>query len=50
VDHSKIEYEPFNKDFYVEHEEIQALPADKVRQVRYKILTLKYPINALQKK
>jgi len=36
VDHSKIEYEPFNKDFYEEHEEIQALTNDRVRQLRYK--------------
>ena len=35
IDHSQIQYEPFNKNFYDEHEEIRDLPADKVRQLRY---------------
>ncbi|XP_068149758.1 LOW QUALITY PROTEIN: ATP-dependent RNA helicase DDX42 [Drosophila tropicalis] len=32
--HSEIEYEPFEKNFYVEHEEISALTDDQVRDLR----------------
>ena len=35
VDHATVTYEPFNKDFYDEHEELKALPDDRVKQLRY---------------
>jgi len=35
IDHSKVEYEAFNKNFYDEHEEIRDLPDDRVRSLRY---------------
>lgn len=34
IDHSEISYQEFNKNFYVEHEEITRLTADQVQQLR----------------
>lgn len=37
IDHSKITYENFTKNFYSEHPEIQSLSADQVRELRKKL-------------
>lgn len=34
IDHSTIEYEDFEKNFYIEHEEISSLTHDKVQELR----------------
>jgi ATP-dependent RNA helicase DDX42 len=34
VDHSDIDYDHFVRNFYEEHEEISALPADRVDELR----------------
>uniref|UniRef100_A0A914GXP2 Lipoyl synthase, mitochondrial n=1 Tax=Globodera rostochiensis TaxID=31243 RepID=A0A914GXP2_GLORO len=34
IDHSEIQYKPFNKDFYVEHDEIKALSPKEVFELR----------------
>jgi ATP-dependent RNA helicase DDX42 len=34
IDHSTIEYEPFEKNFYQEHEEIQAMTAEQLKELR----------------
>lgn len=34
IDHSTIEYEEFEKNFYIEHEEISSLTPDKVQELR----------------
>lgn len=34
IDHSTIEYQPFQKNFYNEHPEISALTGDKVKELR----------------
>ncbi|XP_050310964.1 ATP-dependent RNA helicase DDX42 [Anthonomus grandis grandis] len=34
IDHSEIEYQPFQKNFYIEHPEIKMLPNDKVDELR----------------
>ncbi|XP_032801650.1 ATP-dependent RNA helicase DDX42 [Petromyzon marinus] len=37
IDHSEIEYEPFDKNFYVEHEEISSLGASEAHELRNKL-------------
>lgn len=37
IDHSTITYEPFEKNFYEEHEEIKNLVADQVEDLRAKL-------------
>ncbi|XP_072270652.1 ATP-dependent RNA helicase DDX42 isoform X1 [Pyxicephalus adspersus] len=37
IDHSEIEYSPFEKNFYEEHEEITALPPQQVVELRHKL-------------
>ncbi|KHN87845.1 ATP-dependent RNA helicase DDX42 [Toxocara canis] len=37
IDHSTISYAPFNKDFYHEHEQIKAMSAIKVFEVRNRL-------------
>ena len=37
IDHRDIDYARFNKNFYVEHEEITAMSADKVNELRDKL-------------
>ena len=37
IDHSEIEYEPFNKNFYEEHEEIANLSQQEVNDLRNKL-------------
>ena len=37
IDHREIDYERFNKNFYIEHEEIAALTSDKVDELRKKL-------------
>lgn len=34
IDHSTIKYEDFEKNFYIEHEEISSLTPDKVQELR----------------
>ena len=34
IDHSIIEYEPFEKNFYHEHEEIQSMTMDQLNELR----------------
>ena len=34
IDHSDIDYEPFERNFYQEHEEIKALTNDQVDELR----------------
>jgi ATP-dependent RNA helicase DDX42 len=37
IDHSTIDYEPFEKNFYNEHEEISALSAEQSEELRRKL-------------
>ena len=37
IDHSDIDYEPFNKNFYEEHPEIQSLTQEQVAELRNKL-------------
>ncbi|KFV95420.1 ATP-dependent RNA helicase DDX42, partial [Eurypyga helias] len=37
IDHSEIEYPPFEKNFYDEHEEITSLPPQQVVELRHKL-------------
>ncbi|NWW90733.1 DDX42 helicase, partial [Rhynochetos jubatus] len=37
IDHSEIEYPPFEKNFYNEHEEITSLPPQQVVELRHKL-------------
>lgn len=34
IDHSEIEYKPFEKNFYVAHEEIAALSRNQINELR----------------
>ena len=34
IDHTNIKYPPFNKIFYEEHEQIQALSEEKIANLR----------------
>nr|XP_020649633.1 ATP-dependent RNA helicase DDX42 isoform X1 [Pogona vitticeps] len=37
IDHSEIEYPPFEKNFYIEHEEITSLTPQQVVELRHKL-------------
>ena len=37
IDHSEIDYEPFTKNFYEEHEEIANLSQQEVNDLRNKL-------------
>ncbi|CAF3734679.1 unnamed protein product [Adineta steineri] len=37
IDHSQIEYSSFEKNFYIEHEEIRNLSDDQVNELRHKL-------------
>ncbi|GAB7338904.1 hypothetical protein MBLNU457_5585t2 [Dothideomycetes sp. NU457] len=41
VDHSKVEYEPFRKNFYVEPQELQELDAEGVKSLRFELDDIK---------
>ncbi|PVV01646.1 hypothetical protein BB560_003924 [Smittium megazygosporum] len=41
VDHSKIQYEPFKKEFYVEPEELASLTEEQVESLRYSLDDIK---------
>ena len=49
IDHSVINYEPFDKDFYIIHEDIENLVKQQVDDIR-KTLNLKVSNNNLLKK
>jgi ATP-dependent RNA helicase DDX42 len=36
IDHSEIQYAPFEKNFYVAHEDIRNLSDDQVNELRHK--------------
>jgi len=41
IDHSKVDYEPFRKNFYVEPQELQELDAEAVKSLRFELDDIK---------